>query len=97
MLKSILWRGIKVNLVGCLIFIVQIDLAWNVSSGTSGVHDYYIGIATEKTSVPDIVNFESTHGQRRKRLYHPRLFNGEQFYFVLKTVTKSAVTDIKVS
>lgn len=72
------------------------DVSWNISTGPSGFLNFHIGIASEKNGFPDIMDFVSTHGQRMKRLYHPHLFNGEEFYLVLKSTSKSGVTDIKV-
>ena len=77
-------------------FMLQIEVSWNVSTGASGVHDFHIGIASERTSIPDVMDFTSTHGHQTKRLYHPHLFNGEQFYLMLKSTSKSDVTDVKV-
>ena len=77
-------------------FILQIEVSWNVTTGASGVHDFQIGIASERTSIPGVMDFTSTHGHQTKRLYHPHLFNGERFYLVLKSTSKSDVIDVEV-
>ena len=71
-------------------------MSWNISVGVAGLNDMEIGISSEDTNVPDIMAFETTHGHQHKIIYHPDIFNGERFFIVIKTITKSAISNVKV-
>ena len=72
-------------------------MSWNVTFGAGNVHDYEVGIASANSKFPDVMDFTSTHHHQHIRLFHPDIFDGEQFYVLIKAITKSSVTDIKVS
>ncbi|XP_060580924.1 uncharacterized protein LOC132737608 [Ruditapes philippinarum] len=73
-----------------------VDISWNVTTGPGGLHDYEVGIASEHSEIPDIMGFTTSHQHQHMRLFHPDIFDGEIFYLLIKSITQSSVTDIKV-
>jgi len=71
-------------------------VSWNTTVGPSGVHDYEIGLATDNTSFPDILPFQSTKQHAFSRLFHPEIWDGDEFYILIQVTSKSSVSNIKV-
>ncbi|XP_060577218.1 uncharacterized protein LOC132734491 [Ruditapes philippinarum] len=89
-------HGVHSDLISYITSDSKIDISWNVTPGASNVHDYEVGIASENSKFPDVMDFTSSHHHQHIRIFHPGIFDGEQFYVMIKAITKSSVTDIKI-
>ncbi|XP_053398434.1 uncharacterized protein LOC128556766 [Mercenaria mercenaria] len=89
-------HGVHSDLISYITSDSKVDILWNVTVGAGSVHDYEVGIASENSTFPDVLDFTSSHHHQHIRLFHPDIFDGEQFYVLIKAITKSAVTDVKV-
>ncbi|XP_060578984.1 uncharacterized protein LOC132735961, partial [Ruditapes philippinarum] len=89
-------HGVHSDLISYITSDSKIDISWNVTLGAGNVHDYEVGIASENSEFPDIMDFTSSHHHQHIRIFHPDIFDGEQFYVLIKSITKSSVTDIKI-
>ncbi|KAK3082667.1 hypothetical protein FSP39_002132, partial [Pinctada imbricata] len=74
----------------------MIDIEWMGVEGTSGIHDYEVGIATTADSpAPDIMGFKSTKQHPNIRFPHVDLPTGSLFYFTFNTITKTGIQTIQ--
>ncbi|XP_060604506.1 uncharacterized protein LOC132757271 [Ruditapes philippinarum] len=89
-------HGVHSDLISYITSDSKIDISWNVTLGAGNVHDYEVGIASEISEFPDVMDFTSSHHHQHIRIFHPDIFDGEQFYVIIKSITKSSVTDIKI-
>ena len=72
-------------------------MSWNVTEGISGIFDYEVGLASTMTTIPDMMDFISSHGHQHIRIHHPNIWDGSLFHVVIKTIGKSAMTNTQVS
>ena len=72
------------------------DISWNVSSTVSGIHNFEVGLASQIGQNPDRLNFVSSNQHQRIRLLYPNVWNGEDFFILLKTITKANIEVIEV-
>ncbi|XP_061177042.1 uncharacterized protein LOC133185758 [Saccostrea echinata] len=72
----------------------HITLLW--SANESNIHDYEVGLGTVAGSTaPDILPFRSTKQHRHIHLRHTDLPEGEPFYFIIKTISRSNIEGIQ--
>ncbi|XP_053398947.1 uncharacterized protein LOC128556937 [Mercenaria mercenaria] len=90
------FHGLHSDLISYITSDSRVDISWNVTYSAGGVHDYEVGIASTNSKFPDIMDFASSHHHQHMRLFHPNIFDGEQFYVLIKAITKASVSDIKV-
>ncbi|XP_053401015.1 uncharacterized protein LOC128557569 [Mercenaria mercenaria] len=89
-------HGIHSDLISYIISDFKVDISWNVTYDVGSVHDYEVGISSTNSEFPDVMDFTSSHGHQHIRLFHPDIFDGEHFYVLIKAITKTSITDIKV-
>ncbi|XP_053390115.1 uncharacterized protein LOC123523221, partial [Mercenaria mercenaria] len=88
--------GVNSDLTAYITSDLRVDISWNVTSGATNVHDFEVGISSENSEFPDVMDFTTSHQHQHIRLFHPNIFDGEHFYVLIKAITKSSVIDIKV-
>ncbi|XP_053400998.1 uncharacterized protein LOC128557563 isoform X2 [Mercenaria mercenaria] len=87
--------GVNSDLIAYITSDFRVDISWNVTSGATNVHDFEVGISSENSGFPDVMDFTTSHQHQHIRLFHPNIFDGEHFYVLIKAITKSSVIDIK--
>ncbi|XP_061176006.1 uncharacterized protein LOC133184957 [Saccostrea echinata] len=72
----------------------HIILTW--SANETDIHDYEVGLSSVAGSrAPDILFFRSTKQHRHIHLMHTDLPEGEPFYFIIKTISRSNIEGIQ--
>ena len=65
--------------------------------GASGIYDYEVGLASTKSTTPDKMTFTSSHKHQHTRIHYPNIWNGDEFYIVVKTTAKSSQSNTQAS
>ncbi|KAL3841826.1 hypothetical protein ACJMK2_019925 [Sinanodonta woodiana] len=88
------YSGAPNSLGGILPSIHAIDLVWRVINGSAGIHDYEVGLSSTGAS-DDLMLFRSTNQHTHHQILHPNIQEGEEFYILVKAISKSSVTTVK--
>ena len=72
----------------CMCF--QLDLSWNVS-GSANIHDFEVGLSSDNSSL-DKMDFVSSRQHQHIKIINSNIWDGEEFYIIIRTITKSAIT-----
>ncbi|WAR06111.1 hypothetical protein MAR_021480 [Mya arenaria] len=73
----------------------HLDISWNYTEGPSGVNCFEIGLSSDNTDTPDIMSFQSSMHHSFMRLVHPGIWDGQEFFILLKVTSKSGVVETK--
>lgn len=65
--------------------------------GASGIYDYEVGLASTKSTTPDKMTFTSSHKHQHTRIHYPNIWNGDEFYIVVKITAKSSQSNTQAS
>lgn len=65
--------------------------------GASGIYDYEIGLASTRSATPDKMTFTSSHKHQHVRIHYPNIWNGDEFYILVKTTAKSSRSNTQAS
>jgi len=73
-------------------------LEWLPENGPGGIFDYEVGVSRAASGgvAPDIMGFVSTKQHAYTTIRHANLPDGTEFYFQIKTISKSEVEGIQV-
>ena len=77
--------------------VLQIYLSWNVNETNSGVYDFYVGISSTKSKLPDLMDFKSSDHHTHLAISHPNLNEGALFYIIVKSLSRSSVENVQVN
>ncbi|WAR04731.1 hypothetical protein MAR_020100, partial [Mya arenaria] len=84
------------NIVTYVRYDSHLDISWNYTEGPSGVNSFDVGLSSDNTDIPDIMSFQSSMHHSFMRLVHPGIWDGQEFFILLKVTTKSGVFDTNV-
>ncbi|WAR05722.1 hypothetical protein MAR_021091 [Mya arenaria] len=71
----------------------HLEISWNYTEGPSGVNSFDIGLSSDNTHTPDIMSFQSSMHHSFMRLVHPGIWDGQEFFILLKVTSKAGVVD----
>ncbi|WAR04893.1 hypothetical protein MAR_020262 [Mya arenaria] len=71
----------------------HLEISWNFTEGPSGVYSFDIGLSSDNTHTPDIMSFQSSMHHSFMRLVHPGIWDGQEFFILLKVTSKAGVVD----
>ncbi|KAK3581576.1 hypothetical protein CHS0354_031922 [Potamilus streckersoni] len=88
------YSGAPNSLGGVLPSTHALNLVWRVINGSAGIHDFEVGLSSTGAS-DDLMTFRSTNQHTHHQILHPNIQEGEEFYILLKAISKSSVTTVK--
>ncbi|KAL3843250.1 hypothetical protein ACJMK2_021192 [Sinanodonta woodiana] len=87
--------GAPDHIIGVFSAPMHFRMSWTVSGAKSGIFDYYVGISSTESTLPDRFEFISTNQHAHVHIPFPNIHEGEQFYILVKAVSKSAMESVR--
>ncbi|WAR05117.1 hypothetical protein MAR_020486 [Mya arenaria] len=89
-------RSVSNNIVTFLRYDSHLEMSWNYTESPSGVNSFEIGLSSDNTENPNIMSFQSSMHHSFMRLIHPGIWDGQEFFILLKVTSKAGIRNTKV-